>query len=155
MRWRSISLLVAALVALAWPAAGASGRILKVLPQFLDTQGRASLSPSLYERDAYQALLRLHPERRSGLRFNVQWKTKGPAWEPLTLRLELRGTATGDLPREIILDEKPATKGKWLTRWTGITLSPEEFTRLGTVTAWRASLWEGQTLLAQQQSFLW
>src|SRR5438876_12384074 len=72
------SLLLAAL-----PATSATGRVIKVLPEFLDLQGRSSLAPSLYERDAYQAVLREHPERRAGIRFYVQWKTKGPAWEPL------------------------------------------------------------------------
>ena len=45
--------------------AGAStGRVFKVLPHFLDTNGVHTLSPSLYERDAYQAHLRQHPEKR-------------------------------------------------------------------------------------------
>ena len=41
---------------------GGSGRILKVLPHLLDGKGHHTLSPSLLERDAYQAELRLHPE---------------------------------------------------------------------------------------------
>src|SRR5207249_4815919 len=45
----------------------AAGRVVKVLPQFLDLKGRNTLSPSLYERDAYQAVLRRHPEQRSGM----------------------------------------------------------------------------------------
>ena len=155
MRCCLITVVLAGILALAWPATAASGRIIKVLPEFLDLQGRTALSPSLYERDAYQAILRQHPERRSGLRFFVQWKTKGSVWAPLTLRLELRGAAEGNLPKELILDERLVNKGKWLTRWSGITLSSQEYKHLGAVTAWRASLWEGQKLLAQQQSFLW
>lgn len=156
MRHRIISALAAAsLLALSPPARAATGGVIKVLPQFLDLEGRSSLSPSLYERDAYQATLRLHPERRSGLRFHVQWKTKGSVWEPLTLRLELRGTVQGDLPRELVLDEPLLTKGKSLARWTGITLTSDQYKLLGSVTAWRVSLWEGQRLLGSQQSFLW
>ena len=34
------------------------GKISKVLPHWLDLQGRHTLSPSLLERDAYQAKLR-------------------------------------------------------------------------------------------------
>ena len=36
-------------------AAAATGSVIKVLPQFLDLKGRTALSPSLYDRDAYQA----------------------------------------------------------------------------------------------------
>jgi hypothetical protein len=58
MRW----LMLLLLVTLA-PAAQAAGpRVYKVLPQFLDVNGRASLTPSLYDRDAYQAI------HRSGFR---------------------------------------------------------------------------------------
>ena len=70
---------------------------MKVLPQYLDLKGRNSVAPSLYERDAYQVYLRDHPDKRSGMRFFVQWKAKGPAAEPLKLRVELRGTAEGNL----------------------------------------------------------
>ena len=49
----------------------AEGKIIKVLPHLLDKKGRHTLSPSLYERDAYQAKLRTHPEDISALRFDV------------------------------------------------------------------------------------
>src|SRR6059036_401414 len=86
-------------------ANASTGKVLKVLPHFLDTNGLHTLSPSLYERDAYQAYLRQHPEKRSGIRFDVQWKAKGPSFEPRTLRLELRGIAKGSLPRELTLEQ--------------------------------------------------
>lgn len=155
MRRVQSSLLISALLLIACPAGAATGRIVKVLPEFLDKDGRTSLSPSLYERDAYQAALRLHPERRSGLRFFVQWKIKGAAWEPLYLKLELRGVTEGNVPKELGLSEKIVNKGSRTTHWAWITLSAKEYQHLGSVTAWRASLWEGRTLLAQQQSFLW
>lgn len=143
------------LLTLAWQSPAATGKILKVLPEFTDLQGRTSLSPSLYERDAYQAMLRLHPERRSGLRIFIQWKTKGAVWEPLTVRLELRGTAEGSAPKQLVLDKKVVNKGHRLSRWTDLPLSSQEYKFLGAVTAWRASLWEGTKLLGKQQSFLW
>lgn len=40
-----------------------SGRVIKVLPLFLDTNGVDAISPSLFDRDAYQAELRKHPSR--------------------------------------------------------------------------------------------
>ena len=64
--------LLACLLALEVSALAASGKIIKVLPFFLDLKGRHSLHPSLYERDAYQAYLRQHPELRSGLQIDVQ-----------------------------------------------------------------------------------
>src|SRR6185369_13028943 len=39
-----------------------SAKVLKVLPLFLDQKGRESISPSLFDRDAYQVLLRDKPE---------------------------------------------------------------------------------------------
>src|SRR2546423_2524757 len=83
-------------------ACAATGRVIKVLPHFVDDQGRHTLAPSLYERDAYQAFLREHPDKRSGMRFDVQWKKKGPVWEDLKLRVEGRGLARGELPKEIV-----------------------------------------------------
>src|SRR5437868_15260401 len=67
----------------------ASGKVMKVLPHFLDLEGRNALNPSLYERDAYQAQLRRNPKERSGLRFDIQWKSREVT--PLKLRVEMRG----------------------------------------------------------------
>src|SRR5712675_3264083 len=83
----------------------ATGHVIKVLPHFLDLKGRAALSPSLYDRDAYQANLRDHPEKRSGIRFDMQWKTKGTVWSDLKLRVELRGVAQGETAKQIILEQ--------------------------------------------------
>ncbi len=140
---------------LALNAQGATGRVVKVLPQFLDKQGRAALSPSLYERDAYQAQLRAHPDQRSGLRYCVQWKTKGPVWQPLRLRLEVRGVAQGNLPKELVLDQNLANKRSMFARWTELTINPDQYQHLGSVTAWRVTLWEGAQMIGSQQSFLW
>src|SRR6266566_9940835 len=87
-------------------ADASTGNVRKVLPHFLDTNGFHTLSPSLYERDAYQAYLRQHPEKCSGLRFDVQWKTKPPTFGTLRLIVELRGIAQGNLPRQLVLEEK-------------------------------------------------
>lgn len=136
------------------PAAAQSGQVMKVLPHFLDTNGLHTLSPSLFERDAYQAYLRLHPENRSGIRFDVQWKAKGPSFEPRTLRLELRGIAKGRLPKELALEHGVTSTG-WLGRWTSFALSGDKYRDFGEVTAWRVTLREGDQLLGEQKSFLW
>lgn len=141
-------------LAVSLPVQAATGRVIKVLPMFLDLKGRDSLSPSLFDRDAYQAQLRQHPEKRSGMRFAVEWKAKGAAWEPLRLKLEVRGIAAGSLPRQLSL-EKPAERGGWFKPWTNIILSGLEYKELGEVTAWRVTLWEGDKLLSEEKSFLW
>src|ERR1051325_4966895 len=84
-------------------AEAATGRVMKVLPQFLDLKGRHALSPSLYDRDAYQAYLRQHTNEVSGMRFAVQWKAGG-ASTALKLRVEIRGVTHGDLPPKIVLE---------------------------------------------------
>lgn len=148
----SFSFLV--LLALAPPAQAAVGRVIKVLPLFLDAQGRHSLSPSLYERDAYQAVLRQQPEKRSGLLFAVHWKSRGQAAAPLRLRLELRGIAEGNLPRQLVLEQKVEPRG-WFGHWSNLTLTGDKYRQFGEVTAWHVTFWEGNQLLGEQQSFLW
>lgn len=136
-------------------ADAATGKVIKVLPQFLDLKGRTALSPSLYDRDAYQAVLRLHPERRSGIRFFVQWKARGTVAEGLKLRVELHGGAQGQLPKEMVLEENLPSKTGWFSHWAGVTLKDETYKQLGGVTAWRVTLWDGTKLLGEQRSFLW
>jgi len=133
---------------------GATGRVIKVLPHFLDLKGRAALTPSLYDRDAYQVVLREHPEKRSGIRFDMQWKTKGPVWSDLKLRVEIRGVAQGDAPKQMIFERDLEAAG-WFSRWTSMTLAGQEYKTLGEVTAWRVTLWEGNEQLGEQKSFLW
>ena len=62
MRWNRTLLCFVLLLGLAFPISATPCKIAKVLPQLLDDQGRHTVSPSLYGRDAYQALLREHPE---------------------------------------------------------------------------------------------
>jgi hypothetical protein len=154
MRRVLLSLIILSLVAPFSQCFGATGRVIKVLPHFLDLKGRAALSPSLYDRDAYQATLRDHPEKRSGIRFDMQWKTKGTVWSDLKLRVELRGVAQGDAPKQMIL-EQDLQSGGWFSHWTSMTLSGEEYKTIGEVTAWRVTLWEGSDMLGEQKSFLW
>jgi len=126
---------------------------MKVLPHLLDNDGRHTLAPSLYDRDAYQAHLRQHTNLISGIRFDVHWKLKGPQTAPVLLRLELRGAARGNLPTRTILET--AVKPSFFRRWTSLPLLGEDYTQFGEVTAWRATLWEGDVLLGEHKSFLW
>jgi hypothetical protein len=135
-------------------AQAATGRVIKVLPQFLDLKGRNSLTPSLNERDIYQAFLRDHTNQCSGMQFHVQWKTKGQPAAPLKLRVELRGVARGDFPKQRVLEMSVEARGRF-SHWNEFTLAGEDYKEFGKVTAWRATLWEGDLLLGEQKSFLW
>jgi len=132
----------------------ATGRIIKVLPHFLDLQGRHTLSPSLFDRDAYQAILRQHPEQRSAIRFDIEWRSKTAPVAPLKVQLEVRGVAKEKKPAQLTLEKSLEPTG-WLGRWTSLTIKGEDYRKLGEVTAWRVTLWEGNRLLSEQKSFLW
>src|SRR5579884_2354998 len=120
MRWLIATFIF--VFALAASVHAADGHILKVLPQFLDEKGRASISPSLYDRDAYQAYLRKNPTKRSTLQFAVQWKVKGAASDSLRLRVEMIGSAKNGMPKQGSL-ELPVSEHGWLSHWAYIKLS--------------------------------
>ena len=152
MRIRTISCCLLLWACSAIGLEAASARILKVLPQYLDKEGRHALSPSLYERDAYQAYLRQHPEKRSGLRYAVNWKAKGTHGEKLILRMELRSGAR-DPSQPIVLEK--TVRAHFFSSWSSLPISEQEYVEYGNITAWRASLWRGTELLAEEKSFLW
>ena len=129
----------------------ASARVVKVLHHFMDRQGRIALNPSLYERDAYQVQLRTHPAERSGLRFDVQWKSRDA--DRLTLKVELRGNL-GRVSTTKVLEQPVRFRGLFST-WSRVTLTGEEYKKFGELSAWRASLWDGDKPIAEQASFLW
>jgi hypothetical protein len=126
-------------------------KVVKVLPHRLDREGRHTLSPSLYERDAYQDRLRKHPEECLGLRFDVQWKAEPGA--ALKLRVELRGAQGRDSTKAMI--EGNAIKRGSFSEWSAATLQGDEFRKFGDLVAWRATLWQGDLMVAEQKSFLW
>jgi hypothetical protein len=154
MRRSRIVILLSAVLAMAVSASAATtGRVSKVLPHFLDLKGRHALSPSLYDRDAYQAQLRQHPEQRSGIRFDVLWKAKATNGATLKLRVEMRGTPQGNLPRQKILETE--VKPRRLGHWTSLRFDGDDYKNFGEVTAWRVTLWDGDQLAGEQKSFLW
>jgi hypothetical protein len=135
-------------IALAANAAD-TGRIVKVLPFLLDSEGRIAKSPSLFERDAYQAYLRQHTNEISGLRYDVQCR----AGQNLKLRLELRGVGEKNLPKFKTI-ETDIVSGSF-GNWTQVKLVGDDYKNLGAVTAWHATLWKDGTQLSEQKSFLW
>jgi hypothetical protein len=153
MRRLLVTLLLLGSLVAALASGTVSGRIVKVLPLFLDLKSRDAVSPSLYDRDAYQAYLRQHTNEISAIRFDVLWKASNAKDANLKLRLELRGVAAGGLPRQTLLEEPVAPK--WFGRWTSLTLGGTNYSQLGDLVAWRATLWSDDQLLGEQKSFLW
>ena len=149
--WLKLLAFLAALGLLASPARAASAKLVKVLPHFVDLQGRIALNPSLYERDAYQFHLRTHPEERAGLRFDVQWRSRDAS--RLRLRLELRGNRGRDGTTAVV-EEEVKYRGLFTT-WSRASLSGDAYKKFGELSAWRATLWDGDKMIAEQKSFLW
>jgi len=131
---------------------GGEARVIKVLPQLLDKQGRNAINPSLFDRDAYQMHLRLNTNEVSAVRFEVQYKAKGVEG-PLLLRLEIRGSKTGLGQREVFETEVAA--GGHFSKWGRIQFDRATNDRIGTLVAWRASLVKDGEVITSLESFLW
>lgn len=148
VRWPSF--LILAFFTLAVAAHGESAKVLKVLPQFLDRQGRTSKSPSLFDRDAYQVQLRDTPANCTGIQFAVNWKGRG--YDELKLRVEAKGGSPRE-PKLLVLEEP--VHPKFFSQWAKLKLDGERYKTLGQLVSWRATLWHGTNQVAEQKSFLW
>jgi hypothetical protein len=153
MKFTRLIITLALWALLAFGAQAGEGRIVKVLPQLVDEQGRSQLSPSLYERDAYQFKLRRMPGLRGGVRLAVQWKVKNVDWTKLKLRAEMRGALENTLHTVTI--EEPVKKNGWFGHWSELRLEGADYKAFGQLVAWRVTLLEGDRPLSQQDSFLW
>ncbi len=130
-----------------------TGQVYKCLPLLLDRQGNDATCPSLFDRDAYQFYLRQHPSKIRGMRIDVQWKARKEPDEQLKVRLELRGVLKDGSPT-VRNFEAPVTAGHF-SHWTSFLLTGTNFDQFGNLAAWHATLWDGNRLLGEQQSFLW
>jgi hypothetical protein len=133
-----------------------TGRVLKLLPFLLDQYGEDSTSPSLFDRDAYQAQMRAHlgkTNQVSGIRFDVQWKASRAADAKLKVRVEARGVSTNGTP-QMKTFETNVTAG-FFSQWTKFTLTGGDYKKFGSLVAWRATLWNENQLIGEQKSFLW
>jgi hypothetical protein len=153
MRRLLVILLLLGSLAATFASDAVSGRVVKVLPLLLDLKGRDAVSPSLYDRDAYQVYLRQHTNEISAIRFDVLWKASNAKGAKLKLRVELRGVGAGGLPRQTTL-EQSVTPG-FFRRWTSLTLGGVDYKNSGELVAWRTTLWSDDQLLSEQKSFLW
>jgi len=153
MRTLLIFLVSLGLVAAAHAADPVTGHIVKMLPFLLDQEGRDAKSPSLFDRDAYQAYLREHTNEVSAIRFDVLWKAVKATDEKIKILVELRGVGAGGVPKLKVLeaDAGPDTS----SQWTDLPLAGDDYKKFGAVVAWRATLWNGGQMLGEQKSFLW
>ena len=133
-------------------AQAATARVIKVLPHFLDKEGRESLNPSLYERDAYQLVLQKNAALRRGMRFNIQWKGAGK--HEYQIRIEARGGKPDGTTTQTQLQTSVRQTG-WFSKWSKLTLEGEAYKAFGDLVSWRVTLWEGDKLVGEQKSFLW
>jgi hypothetical protein len=136
------------------PPKSKSARVLKVLPHFLDRQGRHTVNPSLFDRDSYQFELRQKPELRSGMRFDVLWKgIRGTPSAVLKLQVEMRGSkATAQNP--VVVSQRVFATSDF-SQWTRLPVVGTDYENLGDLLSWRVSLWKDEELVAEQTSFLW
>ena len=153
MRRFLVTLLLLGSLAATFASDAVTGRVIKVLPLFLDLKGHDALSPSLYDRDAYQFHLRQHTNEISAIRFDVLWKAGNAGDAKLKLRLELRGVGASGLPNQTTL-ERSVTPG-YFGRWDSLALGGADYKNFGELIAWRATLWSDTQLIGEQKSFLW
>ena len=130
-----------------------TGRVIKVLPLFLDTNGVDAISPSLFDRDAYQMRLREHPEMVSGMRVDIWWSARNATDKNLILRAELRGVGAHGLPTQTTLETNLIVKG--FRHWTSLRIGGAEYKNFGGLIAWRVTLRDGDKTVGEQKSYLW
>ena len=131
----------------------AASKISKVLPHLLDKKGLHTLSPSLLERDAYQAQLRSNPDQCSGIRFDVKWSKgnrKTKTGTLLKVQVELQTSAS---IKPIVLSQ--SIKLNRSGGWDSLKLDGENYKTIGKIIGWRVLLLEDGKVLAERRSFLW
>lgn len=153
MRRFLMTLLLLASLSAASASDAVTGHVVKMLPLFLDQKGRDALSPSLYDRDAYQFYLRTHTNEISAIRFDVLWRVPSAGEAKLKLRLELQGVGPDNLPRRTTLEQ--TVTPHFFRHWTSFRLTGKDYKKFGNVVAWRVTLWADDRLLDEQDSFLW
>ena len=100
---------------------------------------------------AYQAALRNDPKKRGGLRFDVHWKAR----KSTTLKLRIDGRGSKEEQTTNFNIEVPVKPPGLFSKWSALTLRGKDYEAIGELRSWRATLWDGEQLLAEQKSFLW
>ena len=152
MRWLITPILLFSLLMAgsSFAADTVTGKVIKVLPQYLDLKGRTSIAPSLYERDSYQSQLLKNPALRSGIVFNICSR----ASKELKLIVEARGVMRGKSPSLVVIEKNAPLTGRF-GKWSKIAITGDDYKNIETLTAWHVSLWDGDSLVSEYKSFLW
>jgi hypothetical protein len=125
--------------------------IVKVLPHYLDDEGRHSDGPSLLHRDVYQKKLRDEPELINALRFDIKWRGSGLGAETAKLRVEVRSSMAG-VPTQVF---EQSIESGGIANWTSVLVNAKEYKKIGKMESWRATLLVGDKVQAEKKSFLW
>lgn len=152
-RFRSLAWTLLLAITTVVSASPTDGRVLKVLPHLLDRHGRHALAPSLFQRDAYQAYLRRHPDEVTAIRYDVYWQSRGASSKNLRLRLALR--TANRAANDPLLLETAVHSGLFGRAWSSLRTDPDTYKAAGKILAWQVTLLDGDTTLATQKSFLW
>ena len=150
---RLLTLLLLSGTLSAWADGAVEGRIVKMLPLLLDSNGHDAVSPSLFDRDAYQVYLRQHTNEISAVRYDVLWQVKHPVPAKYKLRLELRGLVVDGKPQQKVMELE--VKPSFFRHWDSLPLAGDDYKNFGEAVAWRVTLWADDQMLAEQKSFLW
>ena len=101
----------------------------------------------------YQYDLRHNAQRQFGARFHIKWKA--PRGAPsIRLVLDVRGLNTRN---ETTLDKfiENYTRMEDWAEWTTISITGDRFKHLGTIMAWRVSIYSGDRVMAELPSADW
>jgi hypothetical protein len=72
---------------------------------------------------------------------------------PLKLRIEMRG-ARDKATTTAVVEQEVKYRG-FFSKWARVKFTGDDFKKFGQLSAWRATLWDGDQLLSEQKSFLW
>ena len=128
--------------------------VLKVNRTLLDPLGHETdVVGNLKGEAVYQYALRHDPNRQTGARFHIKWKSPKRA-ERIRLVLELQGlSTTNESTRATLTANQPDMDG-W-AEWTTVDITGEQFKKLGEIMAWRVTLYSGDRVMAEQPSANW
>lgn len=130
-------------------------QVVKVNRTLLDQWGHETGTEvgDLKAEAVYQFDLRHNPKLQFGARFHIKWKAPDKAPQ-LKLQLDVRGlTADNLVVYDTLTEEHPAMDG-W-AEWSTIDIKGERFKKLGTITAWKVSIFSGGELKAELPSGNW
>lgn len=128
--------------------------VLKVNRNLYDQFGyETELVGDLKGEAVYQYELRHAPDKQFGCRFHIKWKApRGTAQARLVL--DVRGLNKNN---ETVLDQFTVTRSlveDW-AEWSTIDINGPQFKRLGTIMAWRVSIYNRDRVMAELPSGNW